>query len=527
MNQTSGKPFQGNSAAGLLLWEGRTEIGCGGDYHLAESKKDVRRILWDRFTVTALTAEAGEDAVSVRGEVTASVIYQTESGGLSYAEFVLPVEGKTDAPGVRADDVILFSGNVSEHSSEVLNPGKLRLSGRLRLYLFAFGEADMEPVLKGLEQKDRDSVRFLTRESESNEIKNGKTFAVPVSLDLTPPSGQPPIGTVVCTYLNVTPITAEAGDGTLTVTSDCSAGCIYESANGNHFSVTRKMTLSETVEAEQCAAGDGVFVTVTNEPTKYALREDGAGENKTVELDGVYHVNAVSFRKRNTVSAADLYSVLLPSKPEELTVDAVSDVCVLSTGYSHNVSASKEDCGAEKALSVIAAHAEPDGAEFTADADRNKIAVTGTVRLTALTAETDENGEPAYGRAVLTVPFRCELDTGRLPDSAKSGIADVSVQNVRARVDSAKIYFDTEMTVRVTLISHREMTYVNECGFSREPFAEDRFPGVILYYPNEKDTAWSIAKRYHTDADAILSLNQTTEKELTEKRVLLIPCDKN
>ena len=50
-----------------------------------------------------------------------------------------------------------------------------------------------------------------------------------------------------------------------------------------------------------------------------------------------------------------------------------------------------------------------------------------------------------------------------------------------------------------------------------------KFPSIIGYIATGEETLWDIAKRYHTDEDAIRAANQLENDEDAAKYMLLIP----
>ena len=67
------------------------------------------------------------------------------------------------------------------------------------------------------------------------------------------------------------------------------------------------------------------------------------------------------------------------------------------------------------------------------------------------------------------------------------------------------------VSVGLKAVSPGECELVDEIELSDSPIA--KLPSMIVYFVREGDTLWSIAKRYRTTPDAIISFNGP-EKDL-------------
>ena len=52
---------------------------------------------------------------------------------------------------------------------------------------------------------------------------------------------------------------------------------------------------------------------------------------------------------------------------------------------------------------------------------------------------------------------------------------------------------------------------------------KDDFSRLVIYYSNQKERLWDIARKFNTDIDDLTSINNLTDNEVDKGMILLIP----
>ena len=88
--------------------------------------------------------------------------------------------------------------------------------------------------------------------------------------------------------------------------------------------------------------------------------------------------------------------------------------------------------------------------------------------------------------------------------------------------NSAEVKID--FTVHAEIICIKEITALCEAKLSEnEVKPKDDFARIVLYYPNEKEKLWDIARRYNTEVSDIRSINGITGDFVEKNSVVLVP----
>ena len=88
----------------------------------------------------------------------------------------------------------------------------------------------------------------------------------------------------------------------------------------------------------------------------------------------------------------------------------------------------------------------------------------------------------------------------------------------RYRMDASNVYGDIEVGVQITAFEKEKHEYVSAAILDKSNAAETRCSGFTLYYPEEGETLWEIAKKYQISRKSIEDANGGRESG-----VILIP----
>ncbi len=153
----------------------------------------------------------------------------------------------------------------------------------------------------------------------------------------------------------------------------------------------------------------------------------------------------------------------------------------------------------------------------------NYISIDGIVNADVLYMT--ENGELKSINQKL--PFECNLQTDRKYDKAASKInAAVDTQHSSYSIEGAMgINVRAVLKVTANLISDKDIAVINDIDFDENAkIDKSGQAGITVYFVQNGDSLWDIAKRYHTTESEIASINKLDDGiSLLTGQQLLIP----
>jgi hypothetical protein len=164
--------------------------------------------------------------------------------------------------------------------------------------------------------------------------------------------------------------------------------------------------------------------------------------------------------------------------------------------FTLNTTVPAEEAGIrrEQRLVELAATA----ASPTWEWERGRLRVNGVCRLCAILSDGEE-----LGARESEIPFRYEAEIGReAPVACEIGVEVVSC---RGKLDGERLGVDAELALTVRAYGESEIQAVKEIRVG-EP-TERRGGDTLIYYPEKRDTLWSVAKQYRRSMRELMQRN--------------------
>ncbi len=159
--------------------------------------------------------------------------------------------------------------------------------------------------------------------------------------------------------------------------------------------------------------------------------------------------------------------------------------------------------------------AKPSNVKF----QNNAFNVIGSVLICLLLM--DSEGKPQYYERAIDYEFNKPFDSVNSNLSANAEIDITS--SVYTIKDTTRIEVCVEMFVCGSIYSYSQMNIIKSIELSEAKKESIKKAPMILYFCEEGESVWDIAKKYKTSPKCILTANELDEDILLTKRTLLIP----
>lgn len=95
--------------------------------------------------------------------------------------------------------------------------------------------------------------------------------------------------------------------------------------------------------------------------------------------------------------------------------------------------------------------------------------------------------------------------------------------SVRAEKNGAELAAQLELNVTGFLSMVRATTTLAQVQLTEEPIHKENAPALYLYFAQENEAIYEIAKRYHVCPEALCEINHCAQGVLEEPKRLLVP----
>ena len=474
-----------------------------------DSCPDMARIISTHGKVFLHSREVRDGKAEVTGTLRMTVLYVPEKeGGIRALNFALPFTAESDANALLGCRILMAETGLEFLESRMLNPRKVFTHCRLVTRLTGYQRASQsfcEDVEAGEDlavekRQERQKAVLLTEIAE-------KDFTFTEELNLSP--GRAGAAELLHSEIRASVTETKSVGSKLIFKGLFNLSLLYRTAEGTCAAATGELPFSQIMETEGDGEASGLQLQLTGADLQIS-GEDPEGRRIAVTL--YLHATALLRRQQEVTLLSDLYSTAYEThyEAEPLVLTAFHETFtrrqtvreVLEIGAAaETILCASVSCGA---VSV----------------SREGESVTLRTPAAVWVLYLDEGGVPLVTERTLEVSCQTELPeecrvTARAccPEEVQGNLGDRGIE-VRFPVD-----FQIEAASRVKRVCISSVKLSPESGSDSA-----NAPSLVLRCLGNRETAWDLAKRYHTTIAAILSANRLeTEGELPRDRLLLIP----
>ena len=144
------------------------------------------------------------------------------------------------------------------------------------------------------------------------------------------------------------------------------------------------------------------------------------------------------------------------------------------------------------------------------------VSLCGEVRFSGIACEICEDGTPVYSNVKLSVPFSENVNVScQIPEGARAEYT-LCASASDITLDAANLIAECALDISVSIVKDRRESYVCASNRNETEYIDDDTL-VCVYYPDEGETLFDIAKKYHKSQLTIAGINSLTESVFADK----------
>ncbi len=475
-----------------------------GEYTLPDYNGDVKRVLGVFPTLGSVESFRDDGGVTFSGSVNYSIVYLDFENKLSHSDFSTDYEYKVkcdmDAYVDSSSQVALTNYNVRlvgprRFSSKCAISASVEIEER-REYLiegdiFDTGEPEMleEPTQVGRIMIDRTSEREY---AEVIEHLDG-VIADECEILITSAS----VGSETVT------VGQQGGIHKGVINVSCLVQCSDEVPHraGVDVPFEHKFFEAEAPEGIKDARG-----TVNIKSLRVNVVPDNEGVNIVASVIADGEMTALTCSSLNLVR--DVYSTERGCDNNYGSFSYTEYVGTFEDRRDVIERIPSEEAGCEGARNILYTNAY--ARVLSTELCENSVKIKGDIRLSGIACQINEDGKPTYVGVKTDVPFEENVNVNCHLDTNDRVIARASVTDAVMDLDSTHVNVRCSLLIGAEINRDRcERTLVSST--LTDEMYEDERGRVTVYYPEEGETLFEIAKRYHKSLVSVASVNRLTE----------------
>jgi hypothetical protein len=499
-----------------IIHKGCTQTMVDGDVIVPDTKPDILKVLQvDAVAcVTQKSVENGKAFVS--GRVDLKILYIPDNEGekiksiLTSFDFTQPI----DVAENMEETLIAAYASAERVEFSLTNSRKLKIKAIVGIDYEILSVKLLEPAVDTADDSEAELKK------ENIKIQNAVDFCeheISVRETLEIPSGQSSVGELLKADAKITDTEYKTVTGKIVVKGTVCICILYSSESHNIEFTEEEIPFTEVLDSEDVSDDTVCDIDYVITDMNCGVEEDTDGDNRLINVDVLINANVRATEATELEIISDCY------EPYKNTVLSRSDVKldeIAAKPSAQYTIREVVDVGANAPAVSGVYNVITKPLIIKAELQRNKLLCEGKIEAYILyLSESSEN--PIYS-VKKEIPFSymldCDAEGGELVPEIKAEIKHTGY-NLNA---AGEIELRCILALNANVLRSRTVSIIAEA--QTEDMSDEDKKGIVIYFVQQGDTLWSIAKRYRVPINSVAEFNNLDENEKLKQGVrLFIP----
>jgi len=490
------------------IFDGKLEQSVDGDITLPEYCPDILRILKTTIEPAVHSVQASGERVVVEGTARVVVLYAAEDGSLQSFEQSYPFSRAADIPGLEDGAALTAVVRTEFANGRAVSQRRIDVHGMLSAGLRARRRRE-DAILTGVSGGGVQTLGDTIRVS-SLEALQATTFPLNEVIEIE--QDAPPVDQVILRGAVIIPQEVKAIKNKLLVKGALENRVAYRSRGAAEpVQVMHTMPISQIIEAPGVSELTENTLRLRVNSLEVTPKADSNGAARLLEIAARVGAEVKAFAPVDLPVVKDAYSTLGGISPEIRRLETRS----LAESFRESFLARENfDFGPSGIERVLVLSGEVLTPEVIAISDA--LNVTGRVKYHIVYL--DGEGNVAITDKELPYSYRRALHGG------EGLTADVEIELLSAQesVSGNSLEIRAELAASGDIYAADSRNVVGAVSHNEDDAIPVRAP-LTIYFTDEGEALWDIAKRYRTTMDAVRRENELTSDIAQSGQMLLIP----
>lgn len=497
--------------------ENRSEINYEWDIIVPDSKPDIHKIVKTDAVCSVTDKEIMQDRAMISGNVNINIIYipSESTGTVRSIDNIQSFNSVLELAGLRSDMYLNCRPEVSEIEASAINSRKIKVKCKIKL----IGNAVCEEEIMYIDGIEDGEIEYLMKDISALQTVSFGENRVEIEESYELPVGRASAGEILKVFMKINDRDIRPMNGKILVKGEMAVLIIYNSINEGDDIQFAEMNIPFTEifdepDITENSFYDGDF---SIENISCFLSPDEEGENRIINLRADINISGKGYENIRLSAVVDAYGREFNVETEEsnYSFDEMINSCENRTMIKETVDFGKID-EINKVINIIAKEQVTN-----VSAQNNSVGIQGDIILDLL-YNSLESGLP-ISYVTKKIPFDIKVDC---PGAEKDSICEVKTEIVSLAyniLNPSQLELRITMEVKVYLRKKGKDRFLNKITVSENKEVKGK-EGIVIYFCDNNEKVWDIAKKYRTTVNDIMEANDLeSEEEIKKGTKLLIP----
>lgn len=494
-----------------LMFENTSEQSVDGDITLPDYCPDIKRILKCIVTPCVISEQCVGDRVTIDANAFVQVIYVGDDNNIFCYDKTFPIS-KNIETGKQIDNPILeVRMKTAYANTRAVSQRRIDIHASVAISVSVTSKKEIDLVTDA----ENCGIQLLKNFDSASDFigQTVKNFTLNEVMEIS--KSKSPVRQII--RQKAVPIISEVKviANKLLLKGEVSVSVLYcaDTKEGGYECFENSLPISQIIELDGIDENSDYSVRTSVSSISVLSKSNSSGEKKL--FDVTVNVCAVikADKKVDTLLPCDCYSTLynVSSEKKLVTFDKIFSkvddlIMVRKTEEFSNTSISE----------IINVWCDDIVTTYTCVGDELKI--IGSTNVSILGK--DDSGQPFYAERTITFEKNKNIEGGCeevvcLSDGVVSAVGFVLA-------DMNKIDLRVEVRLNTTVFKRNTAEIITDI-LCDKILKDKKCSALTVYFTDDSELLWNIARKYNTTIDAIVSENDIKGDSISEKCMLLIP----
>lgn len=491
--------------------ETTAEQSLEADITLPDYCPEIRKILKCSVCPQIISVQSSSGRITAQGNALVKIIYVGDNDKTVSFEQSYPVQKSVDSDSLNADSNAEVRINVDYVNSRAVSARRIDIRAMLT-FVFKSEKKGEETVLCSA-----DGCGIQCRNSEHTYANLSglctKAFNLTEVIEIS--SDKNPVSQIVNASAFAVAKDIKIINNKILIKGDCEIKIHYLSENKDSIDcVEHSIPISQIIEVdgvtEDCISSLCLKVTSCETVGKV----DSSGGMRLIDIAVRVCACFASYNEISLNLISDAYSTSNELKNTFKSLEINSLNTSFDTTFINKVVIESIGVSVESILGVWC-----DDIKYTSALKGDSCVINGTYRATVIYRDADKQTGVIHKPVDFEYSFNLKKPASRINSRVSLQIAACSC----SLSGESKLEIKTEISACGIILSNEIVKYISDIDVLDECTNSENACALTIYFSDENEKVWNIAKKYKTTVNAIMQENDLDSETIETRRFLLIP----
>lgn len=493
------------------VFETTSEQSLDADISLPDYCPEIQRILRCNVVANINSVQNSSGRITADGNAVVRLIYVGESGKTAAFEQNYPIQKSVESNRVTFESAVDVCINTDYVNCRAVSSRRVDIRAMLTFVFRAFNKR-MENILCNAEGS---GVQLMSDELNCASMTGvcEKAFSMSEVIELGEDKKN------ISQIVNISSC-AVMGDikiinNKALIKGDCLVKIYYIAENdGTIESIDHSMPISQIVELEGLNENSICNIKLEVCMCEGLGKADTSGNMRLIDLSARINAFLISFEENLCSIISDAYSTDYETKNTLKNIELFEYNDKFNSTFTNKVVLESIGVSVDCILAVWCSDIK-----YNFKLKDNKCVTSGTYQATVIYRDSENNIGIIQKPVDFEYSAMIDKKTDRIVCYGSAGIIACSC----AVTGDSRLELKTEIFVSGIVLSSITKKYVSSIEMTEDTINRDKSYALTIYFCDDGEDVWNIARKYNTTVDAVMSENDLTDRIIDKGRMMLIP----